>query len=131
MRVSITRADGMVTVDGIAAQIDLSDMHELIHAVQWDNDHGHIEFMPDSGGRAMPNINITDFAPYEYAVHRHVAAVKKAQVERAAKDRQEAEARLLHERRIKDTSALERDAQALVDSEAPALLPPPSRRTRK
>jgi len=43
MRVTIIREDGIAIIDGRTIGIDLSDMPEDIHAVQWRDSSGHIE----------------------------------------------------------------------------------------
>ena len=43
MRLTIIREDGFVAIDGRGIAVDLSDMPEDLHAVQWYGDHGHVE----------------------------------------------------------------------------------------
>lgn len=43
MRVTIIRDDGVVGVDGVFRQVDLSDLPEGVRAVQWYGDAGHVE----------------------------------------------------------------------------------------
>lgn len=44
MRVTIIRDDGVVGVDGLFRQVDLSALPPEIRAVQWDGVSGHIEY---------------------------------------------------------------------------------------
>lgn len=44
MRLTIIRDDGIVGVDGVFREVDLSSLDANIHAVQWDGAMGHVEY---------------------------------------------------------------------------------------
>ena len=85
MRVSIIREDNSVTVDGVALAIDCTDLWAMIHAIQWKDNEGEIEFVPDADGRRMANLKIYAMTQFQYLVDRfniererlHVEAEKK------------------------------------------------------
>jgi hypothetical protein len=69
MRVTIIADDAAVYVDGVARwPIDLTGLSSDIHAVQWYDTYGVVEFR--SG---QPNAMISDLAPYQAFVDRHAA----------------------------------------------------------
>ena len=69
MRVSITVADNIVTVDGVANRSDCSALaSESKSAVQWYGEDGEVEY----AGHARPNEVITDFSPYQVYVDQAV-----------------------------------------------------------
>lgn len=63
MRLTVVPIDGVVCKDGECLHdIDLSWVSEEVHAVQWYEDHGHVELKtPD------PNIDITELGIYQQA----------------------------------------------------------------
>lgn len=61
MRLTIIRPDSLVSVDGRGIEVDLSEMDESIHAVQWTGTSGHIE---RDGQPNEPITSITDFGVY-------------------------------------------------------------------
>jgi hypothetical protein len=63
MRLTVVPIDGVVCKDGECLHdIDLSWIPEEVHAVQWYEDHGHVELKtPD------PNIDITELGIYQQA----------------------------------------------------------------
>lgn len=68
MRLTIIPSDGFVSVDGEGySGIDLSFMPADIHAVQWYDTEGEIEYR-DSRGRATRNETIEDVAVFQPAV---------------------------------------------------------------
>lgn len=77
MRVSVGRDDDVVVVDGRQALVDCSGLPSYIHAIQWDEDRGWIEFKPDVSGRSAPNMRIVDFGPYSFLVDRWRVACKE------------------------------------------------------
>lgn len=83
MRVTIINDDAAVYVDGLALwPIDLTGLPSDVHAVQWYDVHGEVEFR---SGR--PNMPISDFSPYQVFVDRHAtarAAIAAASVVMAA-----------------------------------------------
>lgn len=73
-QITIIPSDGRVYVDGVAHEIDLSDMDANIHAIQFDqgSGSGHIEYV----GNALPNkpLGKTAFRIFEKYVNRWKAA---------------------------------------------------------
>ena len=68
MRVTIIPADGFVSVDGEGyGGLDLSFMASDVHAVQWYDTEGEVEYQ-DARGRATRNEDITDLTPYQPAL---------------------------------------------------------------
>ena len=69
MKVSIVPADGAVSVDGVGfGGLDLSSVNPTIHAVQWYDTYGEVEFKDvfANGEATKPqNQFITSFAEYE------------------------------------------------------------------
>jgi hypothetical protein len=60
MKLTITRDDGAVYKDGhVYMSLDLSSIPSNVHALQWDNNVGWIEFNSEAEFRKMPNENIT------------------------------------------------------------------------
>jgi len=45
MRLTIIKEDNAVYIDGIAKEIDCSDLPSDFHALQWDGSSGWIEFV--------------------------------------------------------------------------------------
>jgi hypothetical protein len=72
MRLTIIKADNTVVVDGIAAEVDCSEIPIFVHAIQWDGDRGRgeIEFIKDTDGIKHPNMPITDISHYGVMVDR-------------------------------------------------------------
>ena len=62
MRVTIVKVDNKVRKDGQSHNIDLSDLDENIHAIQWYGSSGEVEYVDASGAR---NETITSFTPYQ------------------------------------------------------------------
>lgn len=59
MKLTIIREDGAVYQDGVPhLDLDLSFMPSNIHALQWNNDKGWIEYSEDSDGNRQPNDKI-------------------------------------------------------------------------
>ena len=58
MRVTIIRDDNLIIIDGRQIQVDLSDMPADLHAVQWEENHGHIE---RQGWMNQPIDSLADF----------------------------------------------------------------------
>jgi hypothetical protein len=72
MRVTIVVDDNIVLVDGKPAHVDLSPLIEdHIHAVQWYDSKGEVEFRADDPmGDREPNERITDFSPFQSYVEK-------------------------------------------------------------
>lgn len=69
MRVTIIADDSVVSVEGFAETVDLSALDEDIHAVQWYDTVGEIEYKQDYiKGTRKANERIEDFAPFQQFV---------------------------------------------------------------
>lgn len=79
MRVTIIADDSAVYVGGIARPVDLTDLSSAIHAIQWYDTIGEIEFRYDfASGSQAQNVRFTDFSPYQVFVDRWTAAAPAA-----------------------------------------------------
>ena len=58
MRLTLIRDDNLIIIDGRQIQVDLSDMPADLHAVQWEENHGHIE---RQGWMNQPIDSLADF----------------------------------------------------------------------
>jgi hypothetical protein len=68
MKISIIPSDKTVVVDGRGFKIsDVSFIDPSIHAIQWKDTKGHIEFVEDENGLKPLNQSIDDFSPYQPA----------------------------------------------------------------
>lgn len=69
MKITIIREDQAVYVDGVSfASLDLSFMDQTIHAVQWKDTKGWIEYVDTDDGTKLANEPIEDFAPFQSAL---------------------------------------------------------------
>jgi len=85
MRVTIVVADSSVTVDGEAySQLDLSFMDPTIHAVQWYDTHGEVEYKDPVTGKITANQEITDFTPYQQVITLWQVRKEQVAAEQAA-----------------------------------------------
>ena len=73
MKVTIVPEDNVVLVDGEARSIDMTGMDPAVHAVQWKDTQGEIEYK--NGRRNKP---ITDISPFQSFIDRWVAAAPPA-----------------------------------------------------
>lgn len=62
MRVIIVPDDGMVIVGGKGFKVDCSSVAATIHAVQWNDDHGVVEY------KTGAPVSITDISPYQAVI---------------------------------------------------------------
>lgn len=67
MRLTLIRADGFIAIDGVSYIVDLSTIDPTIHAVQWYEDQGEIEYA-DSRGRIVENVNITSIDNFQQVI---------------------------------------------------------------
>jgi hypothetical protein len=68
MRLTIVVEDRLVIVDGDAHNVsDLSFIPEGVHAIQWYEYEGEVEYV-DARGRPTHNERITDISPYQQAL---------------------------------------------------------------
>src|ERR1700758_3407600 len=72
MRVTIVVDDNIVLVDGKPAHVDLSPLIEdHIHAVQWYDSRGEVEFRADDPmGHCEPTERITAYSPFQSYVEK-------------------------------------------------------------
>lgn len=64
MRATIISDDSTVGVDGVFHVVDCSTLPADVHAVQWYETAGEVEYK-SVGGVKPPNEAITDFSPYQ------------------------------------------------------------------
>jgi hypothetical protein len=78
MRVSILAEDNTVCVEGYPEKVDCSSLDEDIHAIQWYDGRGDIEYRMDHvNGTKKMNFCIVDFAPYQHLVDLWMIEAKK------------------------------------------------------
>jgi len=70
-RITIVPDDGNLLVDGVVRTVDMTGMDTAIHAVQWFDTVGEIEYTPADGRR---NEVITDISPFQVFIDRWTAA---------------------------------------------------------
>lgn len=69
MRVTIIASDSTVYVEGQAEKVDCSSLDEEIHAIQWYDGRGEIEYKMDYVNNTQRmNFTIVDFSPYQHLV---------------------------------------------------------------
>lgn len=78
MRATIIADDNMVYVEGQPEKVDCSSLDEEIHAIQWYDGRGEIEYRTDHVNftRKM-NSCIVDFSPYQYLVDLWMVEAQK------------------------------------------------------
>jgi hypothetical protein len=120
MRLTIIKADNTVVVDGIAAEIDCSEIPIFVHAIQWDSDRGRgeIEFVKDADGIKHPNMLITDISHYEVMVDRW--RIRRLEMDHEQKRVQldEAEKRIASDDEMQKLLAAHQEEQERVFKEA-------------
>ena|ERR1700719_2892010 len=79
---SIIRIDNIVVVNGEHYQVDCSSLPSNIHAIQWNETCGHIEFVDEdpNDGKRDPNQTIDDFSPYQYLIDKWQDAKTEASI---------------------------------------------------
>jgi hypothetical protein len=69
MRVTIIPSDGFVSIDGNGfSDLDLSSIDPSVHAVQWYETHGEIEFKNAVTGKMVTNTEITSLEQFQVAI---------------------------------------------------------------
>lgn len=71
MKLTIIREDGFISIDGQYAHIDLTDMPEDFHALQWSEQSGEIE---RQGLMNQPIDSLEDFQPWIIRGQEAIAA---------------------------------------------------------
>lgn len=89
MRVTIVKDDNAVIVNGERHTVDCSSLPADFHALQWDGEHGEVEFMPTRcthcGARSKKgNAILSDVTPYQPYIDAWHAAKAVADAEKAA-----------------------------------------------
>lgn len=85
MRISIIRDGGVVSIDGESYNnVDLGDLGETIHAVQWYGEHGEIEHKDPVTHKMIANEEIGDFEQFAFVVPAWNARKTQIQSEIAA-----------------------------------------------
>ena len=115
MRVSIVTEDGIVAVDGQGFRVNCDWLDRDIHAIQWYDNFGEIEYRSrylakERRWDRKPNQHFTDFKPYQHLVDtwRTVKQIHDAEQTTLAKE----EARKL--RHIKWSETVLKDYQTIV-----------------
>jgi hypothetical protein len=85
MRLTIIADDGHVYVGGVALKVDLTGLDPTIHAVQWYDTYGEVEYKADANGNRKPNLRITDISSHQVFVDRWNAAKTAADAAAKAK----------------------------------------------
>jgi hypothetical protein len=120
MKLTIVKSDNMVVVDGLAAEVDCSEIPIFVHAIQWDSDlgRGEIEFVADSDGTRHPNMPITDIFHYQVMIDRW--RLKRLELEHQQKriHLSEAEGRIAADDEAKKLLAAHQKEQERVFKEA-------------
>lgn len=69
MRLVIIPSDNTITVDGFSsANVDLSSVPAGVHAVQWFDSHGWVEYKQDSTGRKPANEDLANIDAYQTVI---------------------------------------------------------------
>jgi hypothetical protein len=93
MKLTIVADDGAVGIDGkFFSKLDLSQLDSTIHAVQWYEEHGEVEYKEriENGTPVKPaNVLINNVTLYQFAIDAWNAA-KTAEDELIKKDKAEA-----------------------------------------
>jgi len=72
MRLTIIKDDHRVYVDGVSYEIDCSGLPEDFHALQWDDNIGHVEYVKLPHMKEhKPNEIITDISAYQTYIDAH------------------------------------------------------------
>lgn len=74
MRITIIRDDGVVGVDGLFRQVDLSALPPEIRAIQWNGVSGHIEY--DNAA----NASLEAITAFQWIVDRWATAASQPSV---------------------------------------------------
>lgn len=78
MKVTIIPRDELVIVDGVGyTGLDLSFIDSSVHAVQWEDNDGHVEVM-DNDGNIIENTALTSLGSYQQAVDAWTVADNEA-----------------------------------------------------
>lgn len=84
MKLTIIISDGAVYKDGFSfSGLDLSSAPSNVHALQWDNHAGWIEFKDEAEFRKAPNENITalpDWANIALTKWDEAKAIQEAEI---------------------------------------------------
>jgi hypothetical protein len=120
MRLTIVKADNTVVIDGVAAEVDCSEVPIFVHAIQWDSDRGRgqIEFVPDSDGTKHPNMRITDVSQYGVLVERWRLKRAEAQHKQTSVQLDEAQKRIASDDDMQKLLAAHQEEQERVFKEA-------------
>ena len=77
MKLTVITPDNVVIKDGEGYVVnDLSYIYQNIHAIQWDNDKGEVEFVDNS-----PNLFIDDLTPYNQCLVEWQVAKNKEEAD--------------------------------------------------
>lgn len=62
MKLTIIPSDNLVSIDNVSYTIEIKNLYSNIHAVQWDDNSGWIEYTD------KPNENISDITQFQQAI---------------------------------------------------------------
>ena len=96
MHLTIVKDDNAVIVDGTRHTVDCGSLADDVHAVQWDGDHGEVEYRmtrcDHCGARSKKgNSIISDVSAYAPLVDAWRTAYAEAEAARIEAERVEAE----------------------------------------
>jgi hypothetical protein len=77
MKYMIAKPDGMMGVDGVFYQIDMSSIPDTLRVVQWKGNTGHEEWTN------KPNTTFNDYKKYEAVYNKWIEADNKAKAKKA------------------------------------------------
>jgi hypothetical protein len=133
MRVSVVIDDNMVAVGGVGFHVDCSWIDQAIHAIQWYDTHGEIEYrstyLPSEGRwDRRPNLQFNDFSPYERLIpewnERKAEFDAQVQAEKA-RDAEFEQVKLETERRNQEFAKQLEAARNNPNQIIGTLVPPP------
>ena len=80
-----------VAIDGLAYDnLDASQLDQTIHAVQWYDNHGEIEYKDPATGKMTGNVDIDSIDAFQFAIDAFNTAKTTEEAEKAEQALQEA-----------------------------------------
>lgn len=110
MQISVVKDDELVYVDEQAYKVEVGDIADYIHAIQWDTAKkvGHIEYKADSRGIHQPNTKLVDFSQFEHLIDRWRIA-KKTKDDAIEAERKNQEAARAEEQQVQTIERIEQE----------------------
>ena len=81
MRLTIIKNDNTVVIDGFAVTIDCGSLSNGIHAVQWDQNRGWIEFSSDGFSPKAVNEEIDDVSRFQSLIDDALLEIERIKSE--------------------------------------------------